>query len=250
MRRVVIVAAVLFLLNGCMGLSKTKIKELPKNTSILIISAVGNSLGVYDSNSWKSGILIDSIDVSSWQLNTSIENLLYDSLEGSRFKLMKHHEFSDKLDIKLVPGKKVTKPDLLGIKEKLIVFCDQKNIDTVIIISEDRSEYGNVPVIGYGITRAKSILGTKTVAGLGFTCINMTMYDAKTMNKITSTLNYDVFAAPPELTDALYDPVDWKFFLSQEDLYKELFKSNIDAIIKVSGFCDGECNAPEPFLYR
>lgn len=246
MRSVIGSIILLCLLSSCMGLSKGKIKALPDNTNILIISAVGNSLRMFDRGTQQ----IDTVNTDVWQLNAELENLIYDALKHTRFKLHKYHEYIDKKEIKLIPRKRIDKIDLANAKDHLAGFCIRNRIDRILIISEEDGEYHNYRLPGYGITRVKSLILKKTQGGYAYTCVEMALYDAKTMKKITSTMNYEVIGFEPDVIDNLYTKIDTRFFLSQKDLYIELFKETFNSIFVVSGLCEVECGSPEPFIYR
>lgn len=80
MRFTVVLIILSLLLSNCAGLSPEKINSLPENTNILIVSAIGNTLDVYEYSTLKGNKLLDSLNVEFWGLNPIFENHIYNAL--------------------------------------------------------------------------------------------------------------------------------------------------------------------------
>jgi hypothetical protein len=223
----------LFLLSGCAGINRSKIEKLPNNTNILIVSAIGNFFNVSDDFLLSGYKKIDSIDVTSWQLNKSLENYIYDSLTKSRFNFYKFHDLNIKGGLELKQGKWIPTIDFELAKDRLVELSIKNNYDLILIISEDRNERGSLQFPGYGVTRNIMI---KTQFGVLFACTKMSLYEANSMNKLMSTEFYETIDVHPEDIDKLYDHYNKDFFLSKKKLFMHLFKSNIDRELMVLGF--------------
>jgi hypothetical protein len=238
MRSVVVAAIALILITGCAGprLKPEQIKTLPDDTNILIISAVGNSFSVYEYTTFGGSKLLDSLDFWPWGLNPKLEDLIHDSLKNSRFKVYKYHEFEDKKDIKFIRDRWIEKIDMEDLKNHIIDFSEKNHIDKIIVLSENRTEWHNAMLAGYGMYRYTSLLNIgKSVGGIGYICIEMNWYDAKTMKKSTISSTYNTFGVPPEIIDNIYANGNWSLFRSLREDYLEMFKSKIDAMIARSG---------------
>ena len=235
MRLIVLFAISLFLLIGCASLSPENVDNLPQDTTVLIISAVGNSLDVYEYTTWGGSKLLDSLDAEFWSLNRSLEDYIYNSLKNPRFKFYKYHELSDSNNIKLIRNKLTDEIDIDNFKSQIIDISKTHHIDKIILLSEEHYEWHNAILAGYGIYRYKSLLNFgKTVDGIAYACIKLEWYDSQTFESKPISFYYDMAGVGPEIIDKIYNHRDWSIFRNFKDEYTELFKNCLDIMIKKS----------------
>ena len=235
MRLTIVFAISLFFLAGCASLSPENINDLPQDTSILIISAIGNSLDVYEHTAFGGSKLLDSLDIEFWKLNQALENYIYSSLKNSPFKFSKYHELSNRNEIKLVRKKWKYEIDKNNFNSQIIDISKTYNIDKILVLSEEYTDWYNARLGGYGICRYKSLFNFgKTVDGIVYTCLKLEWYDARTLKRKPVSFYLNVAGMGPEIIDRIYGDRDWSIFKNFKDGYVELFKDCLDIMIKKS----------------
>jgi hypothetical protein len=218
-----------------MGLTRKNVNDLPQGTSILIISALGSSLDIYEYAPLGGSKLLDSLDVELWELNRSLENYLYSALKNPRLRFCKYHELSNNNEIKLIRKKWRDKIDTNDLKNQIIKISEARDIDKILVLSEGYTDWSNAIIGGYGICRYKSLFKFgKTVTGIAYTCMELKWYDARTMRGKSVSFYLDVASVRPERIDRIYSDRDWSLFRYYKDQYVELLQNCLDIMLKKS----------------
>lgn len=117
----------------------------------------------------------------------------------------------------------------------MINILRTQQIDKIIVLSEEHTEWHNAILAGYGIYRYRSLLKFgKTVDGIAYTCIKLEWYDAKTFERLPVSFYYDMAGVDPEIIDKIYNNHDWSLFKNFKDEYIELFKNCLDTMLNRS----------------